>query len=278
MTAGHGDLHTVPLTAVLDYCRHVSQFCVVDGVPECIRAVRLALRSGAKVIKICATGGVGSELDDPQDSQFSPEELKAVVDEAARAKRLVAAHCHGKEGMMNALNAGVMTIEHGSYLDEEVAALMKEKNAILVATRSIQVKGLLLKDIWSPAQYEKLKIVEQENLKAYKLAIKLGVRIALGTDLGISDANTIMSHGQNGKELFYAVEAGMTELEAIEASTAISPETLGLQAPKSGQLKADFDADIIAVKFNPLSDIGILSNPDNVSHVWKAGKLYKAPS
>src|SRR5690348_5188663 len=92
---------------------------------KCVKTVRLMVRRGATLIKICATGGVGSLLDDPEDAQFSPEEIKAIVDEAARTKRIVAAHCHGKEGMINALNNGVRTIEHGSYLDEEVAALMK---------------------------------------------------------------------------------------------------------------------------------------------------------
>jgi imidazolonepropionase-like amidohydrolase len=92
------------------------------------------IRRGAKVIKVCATGGVGSILDDPQDVQFSPKELKAIVDEAARAKPVVAAHCHGKEGILNALNAGVRTIEHGSYLDEECPELMKKKGAIFVPT------------------------------------------------------------------------------------------------------------------------------------------------
>lgn len=145
MSAGHGDIHNIPLTAVLDQCAHGLPFAVCDGVDECLKAVRAQLRRGAKVIKVCASGGVGSEVDDPQDRQFSDAELKAIVEEAGRAKRIVAAHCHGKDGIIAALNAGVKTIEHGTYLDEEVCSLMKEKKAIFVATRSIVVGGLKLK-------------------------------------------------------------------------------------------------------------------------------------
>jgi imidazolonepropionase-like amidohydrolase len=269
MTAGHGDIHNLPLSTILDAASHGLPLGICDGVPDCIRTVRLMLRRGAKVIKICATGGVGSVLDDPEDVQFSPEELKAIVDEAARAKRVVGAHCHGKDGIMAALHAGVKTIEHGSYLDEEAAALMKEKDAILVATRQVIEAGMAAKDEWPPINYAKLAKLAGQHKKAYALAVKSGVKIALGTD---------WKHGTNGQELVYAVEAGMTPLEAIEACTATSPETLGEHmAPRSGQLKEGYDADIIAVSKNPLKDIGVLAKPDNVTHVWKGGRLFKAP-
>ena len=269
MTAGHADIHNLPLSTVQDAMSHGLPLAVCDGVPDCIKAVRLQIRRGAKVIKVCATGGVGSVLDDPEDAQFSPEELKAMVDEAARAKRVVGAHCHGKEGIMNALNAGVRTIEHGSYLDKECVALMKEKDAILVATRSVIQNGLENKDEWPPANYRKLVKIAGQHKKAYALAVNSGVRIALGTD---------WKHGENGKELYFAVEAGMSPLEAIEACTATSPETLGAHmAPKSGQLKEGYDADLIALSENPLEDIKIFSEPHNITHVWKAGKIFKSP-
>jgi len=268
MTAGHADVHNLPMSMVKDEATHYLANYVCDGVPECIKGVRTQLRRGAKLIKLCATGGVGSLVDDPEDAEFSPEELKAMVDEAARAKRIVAAHCHGKEGIMNALNAGVKTIEHGSYLDEECVNLMKEKNAILVATRLVIQSGLDNKDEWPALQHSKLVKVAVPHMKAYKLAVRSGVKIALGTDY---------TPGKNGKELVYAVEAGMTPLQAIEACTATSPETLGKYlAPKSGQLKAGYDADLIAISANPLEDISILSKAENITHVWKGGELFKS--
>jgi len=276
MTGGHGDIHQLGLETVVNYGNNLGPFTLCDGVPECIKAVRKMIRRGAKVIKICASGGVGSLLDDPEDVQFSPEELKAIVDEAARSKRVVAAHCHGKEGILNALKAGVKSIEHGSYLDEECVALMKEKDAILVATRTIVVGGVEHPEFWSEVQYAKLLAVAAASKKAYSLAIKSGVKIALGTDQSAAPG-TFISHGMNGKELWHAVDAGMTPLQAIEACTAISPETLGKHmAPKSGQLKEGYDADLIAVSKNPLDDISILTGPDHVTHVWKGGKLFKS--
>ena len=269
MTAGHGDLHDQPLATVLDACAHGFPLAVCDGVADCIKTVRLMIRRGAKVIKVCATGGVVSILDDPEDSQFSPEELKAMVDEAARGSRVVAAHCHGKNGIMAALDAGVKTIEHGSYLDEEAIALMKKKGAILVATRLGIEAGLEAKDLWPPYSYTKLVKIASHHKRAYALAVKSGVKIALGTD---------WEPGQKGKELYYAVEAGMTPLEAIEACTATSPETLGQHmAPKSGQLREGYDADIIAMSHSPLEDIKLLSDETNITHVWKGGKLFKSP-
>ncbi|OKL61584.1 hypothetical protein UA08_03263 [Talaromyces atroroseus] len=269
ITGGHSDVHDIPIEAVLDLKRRGAPNQVCDGVTDCIKTVRMMVRRGAKVIKVCATGGVGSLLDDPEDAQFSPEELKAIVDEAARTKRVVAAHCHGKEGIMNALNAGVKTIEHGSYLDDEAIALMKEKNAILISTRAVIVGGIKNPQTLPPSSYKKLLKISEQHRKAYELAIKSGVKVVLGTD---------WLSGENGKELAYAVDAGMSPLQAIEASTALSPETLGSHfAPLSGQLKEGYDADIIAVASNPLKNIKILGEPKNVTHVWKGGKLYKKP-
>ncbi len=137
-TGGHGDIHSIPLdiyAGISTRSRIIGR--LADGPSDCIKAVREQLRRNARVIKICACGGVMSEVDHPIHQQFSDEELQAIVAEAARAERVVAAHCHGKPGIMAALKAGVKTIEHGSYLDEEAAELMKEKDAILVPTRFI---------------------------------------------------------------------------------------------------------------------------------------------
>ena len=138
MTAGHGDEHGMDLDmARLAFARHWGEDSICDGPDECRAGVRRMLRLGARVIKIHASGGVMSELDDPQLPQFSKAELEAIVDEATRMERLVGAHCHGKRGIIAALDAGVKTIEHGTYLDEEAADAMIETDAILVPTRFI---------------------------------------------------------------------------------------------------------------------------------------------
>ncbi|KAI3016136.1 hypothetical protein CBS147482_3175 [Aspergillus niger] len=276
MTAGHGDVHGVNLEGLRDLCTHGLPLTIADGVPECLQAVRKQLRHGARIIKVCASGGVVSAIDDPQHQEFSFEELKAIVDEAARARRVVAAHCHGKAGIMNALRAGCRTIEHGSYLDEEAIDLMLEKGAMLVATRSVIESGLAMRDLFTPGSYQKLLEVADTHKRAYELAVRRGVPIALGTDQFISSDNPALGYGRNGKELVYAVAAGMTPLAAIEAATANGPLTLGDQAPKSGQLREGFDADIIALTANPLENIIVVSDPKNVTHVWRYGKLVKS--
>lgn len=277
-TAGHGDAHGMDLDTFNDKIRHGLPFQLCDGVSECIKAVRIQIRRGAKVIKVTATGGVLSLLDDPQQQQFSDEELEAIVKEAARADRIVAAHCHGKKGIMAALRAGCHTIEHGTYLDQEAIDLMLEKNAMLVATCSIMEFGVQHPEAYSEEIYRKMVETQKAHQKAYKMAIKAGVRIALGTDLGVSSPTIQFNHGTNGGEFWYAVDAGMTPLEAIEAGTANGPETLGLQAPQSGQLRPGYDADFIALSENPLEDIRVLADPAKVTHVWRGGQLVKSPT
>lgn len=277
MTAGHGDLHTQPWDLVKSCAHQGFPLFLADGVDECVRAVRLQIRSGAKVIKICATGGVLSRIDDPEQAEYSPGEIRAIVEEAARAERIVAAHCHGKAGIMNALNAGVRTIEHGSYLDDEAIALMKEKGAMLVATRTIVEYGMKHLDQLPEEPQRKMKKIAGAHKEAWAKAVKAGVKNALGTDLGISLESVDHRHGMNGREFPLAVKAGMTPLEAIEAGTASAPATLGPQAPKSGQLKEGYDADFIVLADNPIDDIEILADPSKVTHVWKGGKLFKSP-
>ncbi|HET8641781.1 MAG TPA: amidohydrolase family protein, partial [Pseudonocardiaceae bacterium] len=136
-TGGHGDLHSLPPGWVLDFGHRGGELRLCDGPAECAKAVREQLRRNAKVIKICASGGVMSEVDHPIHQQFTAAELAAIVEVAGLAERVVAAHCHGKPGMLAALEAGVRTIEHGTYLDEEVCAAMRETGAVLVPTRTI---------------------------------------------------------------------------------------------------------------------------------------------
>ena len=238
----------------------------------------MQLRAGANVIKICGSGGVGSERDNPVDQQFSEEEMKAMVDEAARAQRIIGAHCHGKPGIMAALRSGVKTIEHGSYIDEECADLMVEKGAMLVATRLIIENGLAMKDYFAPYAYQKLLELASSHWEAMQTAIRKGVKIAIGTDTtGTTPGSKLLRFDLVGRELYYHVKAGMSPLQAIEAATANGPLTLGPQAPKSGILKEEYDADFIALDENPLDDIEVLSGPRHVTHVWKQGKCFKSP-
>ncbi|KAF2765617.1 hypothetical protein EJ03DRAFT_354671 [Teratosphaeria nubilosa] len=274
----------MPLDLLHDRIEHGLPLCLADGVDSAVLAVRKQIRRGAKVIKICATGGVLSRIDSPTAAQFNNSELEAMVEEATRTNLLVAAHAHGTSGIIAALNAGVKTIEHGSYLDDEAIALMKEKGAIPVATRFIQVNGVRNPQNMPPGSFKKILVVEQENLRSYKAAIKAGVKIALGTDLGLSFEASNFNHGMNGHEfaldaysrLRDSVEAGMTPLQAIEAGTATAPETLGPQAPLSGQLKEGYDADFIALCEDPVADIRVLARPDKVTHVWKGGESFKS--
>lgn len=271
-TGGHTDVHSLPLDWVhqIEGVRGIGAVC--DGVPEVLRAVRTNLRANAKLIKVCASGGVGSEVDHPMHQQFSDEELRAAVGEAARAERIVAAHCHGKAGIMAALRAGVHTIEHGSYLDEEAADLMLETGAMLVPTRFV-VDELLERATDLPGYvYDKLVTVADHHANALKLAIAKGVRIAAGCDIFMTGD----AYGRNGREINHLIDAGLTDLEAIEAATATAPETLGSQAPRSGRLAAGFDADVIALRTNPLEDRAVWGDPDAVTHVWKAGAAAKA--
>jgi imidazolonepropionase-like amidohydrolase len=215
-----------------------------------------------------------SEVDHPIHQQFSGEELKAIVEEARRAERVVAAHCHGLPGINAALEAGCHTIEHGSYLDEETAEMMVKQGAMLVPTRTVIDVLLALVDQMPRYAYEKLEMVSAHHEAALKLAISKGVRIAMGTDFFVSGD----LYGTNGQEIRALQNAGMTALEAIEAATANGPDTLGPQAPLSGQLKEGYDADVIAIDFNPLEDSSGWGKPDRVTHVWQAGAIVKQPS
>ncbi len=270
-TGGHGDVHRFPLDCVHTMSEATGFSALCDGVPEVLRAVRMNLRSNAKLIKICASGGVMSEVDHPIHQQFSDEELAAIVGEATRAERIVAAHCHGKPGIMAALRAGCHTIEHGSYLDEEAADAMVAAGAMLVPTRFV-IDNLLRHEDQMPAYaYAKLQMVADEHQQAMKIAIAKGVRIAAGCDIFVSGA----TYGRSGEEIRLLHEAGLPILEAIEAATANGPDTLGPQAPRSGQLDLGFDADVIALDGNPLDEPSMFGVPERVTHVWKAADLVK---
>ncbi|KAI0901074.1 amidohydrolase [Annulohypoxylon nitens] len=243
---------------------------IVDGVDECRRAVRLQIRRGARCIKILASGGVMSRDDNPLYAQFSPEELRCIVEEATRQNRAVAAHVHGKPGILAAVEAGVTTVEHVSFADQECVDLIKEKGTVWIATRTIVDmllqsggKGL------SRQQWEKAQLCGKNHLAAYKLAIDAGVPIALGTDTPPGFNMAV--------ELDYAVQAGLSNLEAIKAATANGPLSVGGQAPKTGQLKVGYEADVLGLLQNPVEDVKILQDKTNIGWVWKGGKILKGP-
>jgi len=274
-TGGHGDLHAYPLEWMVSWAGQAGTMRLADGPDDCARAVREQLRRNAKVIKVCASGGVLSEVDDPIHQQFTLAELRAMVEVAGLADRVVAAHCHGKPGIMAALQAGVRTIEHGTYLDDECCDAMRETGAILVPTRTIVEDILANKDDVPDYARVKLEAIADTHAQAVTLAYERGVTIAMGTDIGLTGPDLPNSWGQNGSEPGYLVKLGLTPLEAIEASTATGPLTLGPQAPRSGQLAEGYDADVITLDADPLDSIGVLADPEHVTGVWTRGRAVK---
>jgi len=275
-TGGHGDLHCYPLSWVEDFGQHDGTFRLADGTSECMRAVREQLRRGAAVIKVCASGGVMSEVDHPVHQQFTDAELRTIVEVAGLADRVVAAHCHGKPGIMAALRAGVVTIEHGTYLDEEACDAMRETGTILVPTRTIIENILADLSKVPPYAAAKLTALADTHADMVRMAIERGVTIALGTDLGLTGLDRPGAWGTNAAELRHMVALGMTPQQAIEASTATAPRTLGPQAPRSGLLAEGYDADLITVDGDPLADISVLENPDRITAVWTGGRQVKS--
>jgi imidazolonepropionase-like amidohydrolase len=199
---------------------------------------------------------------------------------AGMAERAVMAHCHGKPGMLAAIEAGVTTIEHGTYLDDEVVAAMRERDVLLVPTRLI-VTELMAAGRgagMSAAVFAKLEATDRIHEEALARAHQGGVRIAMGTDVALSRSDLPAAWGNHGRELSLLAAAGMRPLEAIEAATASGPATLGPQAPRSGRLAAGYDADVIAVAADPSEDVTVLADPANVTHVWQAGRLVHRPA
>jgi imidazolonepropionase-like amidohydrolase len=273
-TGGHGDLHAFPEAWVSDFSHVGGELRLADGVDECVKATREQLRRNARVIKVCASGGVMSLVDHPIHQQFTVTELRAIVEVAAMAERVVAAHCHGKPGIMAALEAGVRTIEHGTYLDEEVCDAMRETGAILVATRTI-IEEILAGAAVPVYALSKLEALADRHAESVALAHAKGVTLAMGTDIAVTGLGQPNSWGRNGRELVHLVASGLKPLEAIETATANGPLTVGPQAPRSGLLSAGYDADAITLDADPLADINVLADQDHVVGVWKSGRRVK---
>ena len=248
---------------------------IADGVangPEEIRAaVRYQIKYGADVIKTCATGGVLSEGDAVGATQYSFEELKALVDEANKLDRKVAAHAHGTEGIKLAVRAGVSSIEHGSFLDEEGATLMKERGTFLVPTLSAgeAVERAAKDGVLKGLRAEKALAAAAAQRHAIKLAVAKKIQIALGTDAGV------VPHGTNAREFVLMVEwGGMSPMDSIVAGTLNGARLLGWDA-HLGSLTVGKWADIVAVSGDPLKDI---HNMQKVVFVMKNGVVYRQQS
>jgi imidazolonepropionase-like amidohydrolase len=259
ITGGHCDDNLLP------FQYHAVGGGVADGVEAVQHKVRENIKYGADLIKICATGGVLSKGDDPQASQYTLEELKAIVADAHRLGRRVAAHAHGAQGILWATQAGVDSIEHGSYMNEEDIAAMKSHGTYFVPTAYlidwIQVNGHL-----PPFYYQKMMDVSAVAKSNAKKAIAARVKIALGTDAAV------YPHGLNAHELqVYVEQFGMSPLAALQTGTLNAADLMGW-SDKVGALEAGKWADIIAVKGDPLRDIKLLQH---VSFVMKSGVVYK---
>jgi len=245
---------------------------ICDGVDEVRKRVREVLRAGADVIKICTTGGVLSPTDRPEYVQFSPEEIRVVVDEARyRGGRSVMAHAIGAEGIKNAIRAGVHSIEHGPYVDDEAIELMLERGTFLVPTL---MAGFALVEprTGKPGLAEevlaKAREINERQLEGLERAHRAGVRIAFGTDAAV------FPHGENLRELELMTRAGMTPMEAIVSATKTASECLGWDE-RIGTLEVGKFADLVISTADPLQDIGALQHPENVVLVMKGGEIVK---
>jgi len=262
---GHGDANGYRE----DILHLMSPESVCSGVEDCMRAVRLQVRSGADIIKITATGGVLSNTAAGLAQQFSEDELAAIVASAHRMGRQVTAHAHGVDGINAFLKAGGDSIEHGTYLDEESMRLFKTHDAWLVPTLMagdyVARVAASPENFFTPAQTAKALEAGPRMLDMARRAHAGGVRIAFGTDTGVS------AHGDNAGEFALLVRAGLTPLEAIQSATVGAAEHLKISS-EAGRLAPGMPADLIAVSGDPLSDVTEL---ERVRFVMKSGQVFR---
>jgi len=243
-----------------------------DGVDEVRQAVREQLRTGANFIKLMSTGGVMTPGIDPGAAQFTYEELRAGVEEAHKAGRKAASHAQGNEGIKNSLRAGIDTIEHGIFLDDEAIGLFLEKKAVLVPTLSapFNIMGKGEKSGIPAFVIEKTQRVKDTHTESTKKAYQAGIPIAMGADAG----TPFNGHGENLKELELLVAIGLSPMEAILSATHIAAETVGL-SQMIGTIEEGKFADLIIVEGDPLKDIKILQNKNNIIAIMKDGRFFK---
>jgi imidazolonepropionase-like amidohydrolase len=259
ITGGHCDDDLLP------FKYHDTSDGVADGIAQVQQKVRQNIKYGADVIKICATGGVLSKGDDPQAAQYTLEEMRAIVADAHRLGRRVAAHAHGAQGILWASMAGVDSVEHGSYINDEGIAELKKNGTYLVPT--LYLEDWMVANGHLPPYSSKKQIAVSAVAKGnIKRAMEAGVKIAMGTDAAV------YPHGLNAHELdVYVNQLGMAPLAALQTATINAADLMGWTT-KTGTLEAGKWADMIAVEKNPLDDIRVLQN---VKFVMKAGVVYK---
>lgn len=272
-TGGHGDgWHPagVDVPMMVEYPGNPNG--IADGVEEVRKKVREILRAGAEVIKVCSTGGVMSATDHPEFTQYSIEELKVMVEEAHFRRGLkVMSHAQGAEGIKNAIRAGIHSIEHGMFIDDEVIELMLEHDTFLVPTlvaplgviEQAEATGTMPEYALRKAK-ETIDVHRESIAKAYRA----GVKIAMGTDAGV------VPHGTNLRELGLMADIGMSPMEVLVATTSIAAECLGWQ-DRVGTLQTGKLGDIVVTSVDPLDRIHDLANVDNITLVIKGGEIVK---
>ena len=268
VTAGHADDDS---DLSFEYRQQSSTMSyIVDGVEGCLRGTRIQFRNGAEFIKVCATGGVSSTTDGLDDVQFSFEELKTIVEEARRHGTYVAAHCTGNAGTLQALQAGVTSIEHGDCLDERCIDLMVKQDATLVTTLNIALNIPKWQATLPKHIYEKGCLLAESAVRSSMLARRAGIRIALGTDYSNSK-NT--PYANNGNEFVSIVEAGFTPMEAIKIGTINGAHLM--KNKEIGSLEKGKLADVVVLSGNPLKDITLLADAKHIKLVFQNGVLIK---
>lgn len=241
---------------------------VINGAEEARRAVRLNVKYGADIIKTCATGGVLSPTDDVDTPQMTQDELNALVDEAHALRRKTAAHAHGATGAKRAIRAGIDSIEHGSFLDDEALSMMQAKGTVYIPTlmASWWIADRLERGTYYPPAVEaKARLAIASVNAVVRKAVERGVIIGLGTDAGV------YPHGKNAHEFALLVNDGLTPAAALRAGTIVDAELLGL-SQQIGTLESGKLADIVAVPGDPLSDI---RQTEKVFFVMRNGQVYR---
>jgi imidazolonepropionase-like amidohydrolase len=238
---------------------------IADGPDEIRKAVRFEVKNGADVIKAAVSGGVLSLADEVDTPQLTPAEMAALVDESHRLRKKVAVHCHGDQAAREAIEAGVDSIEHGSFMKPETLRMMKRKGTFLTPTlmASEWIMGKI--DNYPPALQAKAKAATAARSDMFRNAVKMGVRISFGTDAAV------FPHGQNAKEFKLMVDLGMNPIDALKSATANDAELLGI-AQKVGTLEKGKLADVIAMPGDPTADI---TATERVSFVMKEGKIIR---
>jgi imidazolonepropionase-like amidohydrolase len=254
---GHFDIYSLPPDRMKPF-GPIEGIC--SGPEECREAVRYQLKWGADVIKIAASGGVLSETDPVDVPQLTPEEMAAIVSEAHKWRRKVAAHCHGDAAARLAIEAGVDSIEHGSFLKEDTLKLMKAKGVYLVPTRMAVYWAGKLAESYPPQIAAKARAAAAAHSDMFKAALRIGVPIAFGTDAGV------YPHGMNAMEFGLMTDLGMSPAAALLAGTREAAKLLGVQ-DDVGTLEAGKVADVVAVPGNVLSDIHATEHPLLVMHL-----------